>query len=227
MSQHSPGGREQVLAAIRGRLGRGAAPQRTQAVAERIAGQSRHLVPERAKQDPQRLKALFAAQLRAASAKVVEANSAADVPKVVAEYLRQANLPLAVRAGSDPFIKGLDWSAEPSLTVKTGPASPEDEVGLTRATAGVAETGTLVMASGQENPVTVNFLPETSVILLNANDLCGPYEDAFERVRAIMGRGNMPRTLNLISGPSRTADVGGRLVTGAHGPRRLCVVIVG
>jgi L-lactate dehydrogenase complex protein LldG len=37
----------------------------------------------------------------------------------------------------------------------------------------------------------------------------------------------MPRTLNLVSGPSRTADIGGRIVIGAHGPRRLMVVIVG
>jgi L-lactate dehydrogenase complex protein LldG len=37
----------------------------------------------------------------------------------------------------------------------------------------------------------------------------------------------MPRSLNLISGPSRTGDIGGRIVLGAHGPRRLCIVIVG
>jgi L-lactate utilization protein LutC len=36
----------------------------------------------------------------------------------------------------------------------------------------------------------------------------------------------MPRTLNFISGPSRTADIGGKLVVGAHGPQRLCVIIV-
>ena len=39
-------------------------------------------------------------------------------------------------------------------------------------------------------------------------------------------RGAMPRTVNLISGPSRTADIGGQLVMGAHGPRRLCVILV-
>jgi L-lactate dehydrogenase complex protein LldG len=36
----------------------------------------------------------------------------------------------------------------------------------------------------------------------------------------------MPRTVNFVSGPSRTADIGGQLVMGAHGPRRLCVILV-
>jgi L-lactate dehydrogenase complex protein LldG len=100
-------------------------------------------------------------------------------------------------------------------------------VSLSHAFGGVAETGTLVMASGAANPVTLNYMPETHIVVLNANDIVGPYEAAFDRVRAALGPGTMPRTLNLISGPSRTGDIGGRLVMGAHGPRRLCVVIVG
>jgi L-lactate dehydrogenase complex protein LldG len=97
---------------------------------------------------------------------------------------------------------------------------------LSRAVAAVAETGTLVLTSGPANPVTLNFLPETHIVVLAAEDIVGPYEAAFDRVRAAWGQGIMPRTVNLVSGPSRTADVGGRLVTGAHGPRRLCVIIV-
>ncbi|MDX2155971.1 MAG: lactate utilization protein C [Hyphomicrobiaceae bacterium] len=228
MSDAGTGRRATVLNAIRGRLGRGAAmPGRMEAVAERLARQPPHLVPERARQDRVRLKALFADQLRAVSATVVEAAGPAEVPAAIAAYLRSANLPLTVRAGGDPWLEALDWRSEPALTLASGRAQPADEVGLTKAVAGVAETGTLVMASGTDNPVTVNFLPETSIIVLRESDLVGPYEQAFDKVRAKLGRGTMPRTLNLISGPSRTADVGGRLVTGAHGPRRLCVVVVG
>jgi L-lactate dehydrogenase complex protein LldG len=221
------GRREQVLGAVRGRLGLGAGARgRSAAVAGRLAAQPAHLIPERARLDAQRLKALFAAQLRTAFATVVEVAGPADVPAAVTGYLRGANLPLSVRSGDDPWLAGLDWSREPSLTICRGRASPSDEVGLARAVAGVAETGTLVLASGPDNPVTVNFLPETSIVIVRASDLVGPYEAAFDRLRGASGRGAMPRTLNLISGPSRTADVGGRLVTGAHGPRRLCVVIV-
>lgn len=220
--------RETVLGAIRSRAGEGAAgADRRAAVTARLAGKAApHLVPERARQDERRLEALFAAQLRAANATVVEAASETDLPAVVAAYLRGQNLPLSVRAGSDPWLAGIAWSREPALRFARGRAEPSDEVGLTHAVAGVAETGTLVLVSGPDNPVTVTFLPETSIVVVRAADIVGPYEPALARIRDHYGRGLMPRTLNLVSGPSRTADVGGRLVTGAHGPRRLCVVIV-
>lgn len=228
MTDQNASRRDRVLGAVRnGVAGGGATAGRQAAVAQRLAGQSPHLIPERDRRDAAGLKALFATHLNASFATVVEAASAGDVPTVVAGYLRGQNLPLRLRAGSDPWLRGLDWGREPTLALCDGRADAGDEVGLAHAVAGVAETGTLMLASGPDNPVTNTFLPETSVIVLKASDLVGPYESAFERIRATYGRGGMPRTVNLVSGPSRTADVGGRLVTGAHGPRRLCVVIVG
>jgi L-lactate dehydrogenase complex protein LldG len=227
MSREASERRARIFTAIKGNLaGAGSAPGRAEAVERRLAGQKPHLVPERARKDRAGLKSLLAAQLTAVSATVVEAEGVAGVPAAIAGYLRSMNLPLTVRAGSDGWLASLPWAQEPALTVQEGRAQPEDEVGLTHAVAGVAETGTLVLASGPENPVTVTFLPETSIIVLAESDLVGPYEEAFEKVRGHLGRGVMPRTLNLVSGPSRTADVGGRLVTGAHGPRRLCVIVV-
>jgi L-lactate dehydrogenase complex protein LldG len=228
MSEAGDERRQKVFGAVRSRVA-GAAEDsgRRAAVAARLAGgEGPHLVPARARQDAGRLEALFMAQLRAANATVLEAADEAAVPGVVATYLRSQNLPLKMRAGADQWLGAIDWTRQPALAVTSGRAEPADEVGLTHALAGVAETGTLVLASGPDNPVTVTFLPETSIILVRAQDLVGPYEPAFDRVRERYGRGTMPRTLNLVSGPSRTADVGGRLVTGAHGPRRLCVVLV-
>ena len=86
--------------------------------------------------------------------------------------------------------------------------------------------GPLVMASGADNPVTLNFLPETHVVVVEDKALVGGYEGAWEKIRSRFGRRVMPRTVNFISGPSRTADIGGQLVMGAHGPRRLCVILV-
>ena len=51
-------------------------------------------------------------------------------------------------------------------------------------------------------------------------------EESWARLRAKYGAGNLPRTLNLISGPSRTADIEQTLIMGAHGPRRLHILIV-
>jgi L-lactate dehydrogenase complex protein LldG len=81
-----------------------------------------------------------------------------------------------------------------------------------------------VLASGAENPVTLAFVPDTHIVVMRASAIVGAYEQACALVAG--ERGLLPRTLNLISGPSRTGDIGGRIVMGAHGPRRLAVILV-
>ena len=200
---------------------------RQKVVDGRIAARFRHPTPARVagKSHDEHL-ALFKQHMTGQSATVLEAATAADVPSLVAGYLRQNNLPARLSVGEDAYLAALPWDKELSLERKSGRAQPSDEVGLSHASAAVAETGTLVMASGADNPVTLNFLPETHIVVLEAKDVVGPYEDAWMKIRARFGDRAMPRTVNMISGPSRTGDIGGRLVMGAHGPRRMCVVIV-
>ena len=221
-------GRRTMLGRIRRGLDDGKSiTARQEIVNRRLGSQAPHLIPERARKDAAGLQALFIQHLEGQTATVLRVAGTAGIPAAIAGYLRGQNLPLRLRMGGDERLLALPWSNEPALSCERGPAQPGDEVGLAHALAGVAETGTLVMASGPANPVTLNYLPETHVVVLQAADIAGPYEAAFEHVRAQLGRGTMPRTLNFISGPSRTADIGGRLVVGAHGPRRLCVIIVG
>jgi len=199
---------------------------RPAAVAERLKQRPRALIPERAKAEGRARTELFASFLKAQSATVLELASAAEIPSAVIGFLRLANLPARVRTGADPFLATLPWDTEPALEHRTGRAEPSDEVGLTHAAAAVAETGTMLMLSGPDNPVTLNFLPETHIVVVEEKSIAGCYEDAWEMIRARLGEGVMPRTVNMVSGPSRTADIGGRVVTGAHGPRRMCVLIV-
>ncbi len=227
MSETSSGARTQILARIRSGLSVASDDSvRRTAVAARLKSTKPHLIPERVTKPGTNLPKLLGAFLEGQSATVIRVATAADVPSIIAGFLRSSNLPQRVRVGDDPFLAGLDWSKEPALERRPGRAGAEDEVGLSHAIVAVAETGTLVLASGAENPVTLNFLPETHIVVLTAKDIMGPYETAFERIRDAFGRGIMPRTLNLISGPSRTGDIGGKLVMGAHGPRRMCVIVV-
>lgn len=194
---------------------------------QRITGRERHPIPERVSgKSAEALQALFRKHLETASATVITAANADDIPELVSDYLRQHNLPQQIRHGADDALSKINWSQAPTLEVMTGAADRNDAVGLSRATAAVAETGTLVLASGPDNPVTLNFLPETHIVVVDQNAIVGPYEDAFGRVRDRFGDGQMPRTVNMVSGPSRTGDIGGRIVMGAHGPRRMMVVIV-
>jgi L-lactate dehydrogenase complex protein LldG len=220
--------RDIIFKKIRAGLDSSANDGKRRASAEaRIKAEFRHPIPERVagKTHAQHL-TLMRGFLEGQGATVLDAASRDDIPGLVAKYLRDTNLPAQVRFGDDALLSGLPWSKEASVTLTKGRAEASDEVGLSHAAACVAETGTLVMASGPDNPVTINFLPENHIVVVETKDVLGPYEDAWAKIRARFGKGVMPRTVNMISGPSRTGDIGGRLVMGAHGPRRLCVIVV-
>lgn len=188
--------RHQMLDRIRTQLNDGTPISgRKAAVAQRLGEQAPHLVPARAKQDAAGLRAMFETYLKGQTAAVVAVETMDRVPGAIAHYLRSQNLPLRVRMGADGELSALPWSTEPALTIDRGAAVGSDEVGLSRAVAGVAETGTLVMASGAANPVTLNYVPETHVVVLKGSEIRGNYEAAFDDVRARFGRGVMPRTL--------------------------------
>jgi L-lactate dehydrogenase complex protein LldG len=193
----------------------------------RIAARARHLTPARALLPQAELRAQFQGYLERGHATVINCATLDALPAAIAAYLRGHNRPLKVRMGADRRLKDLPWATTPALTIEHGRADPAVEVSLSYAVAGAAETGTLVLTSGPDNPVTLNYLPETHMVVLDADTLVGPYEDTFAIVRAKLGIGVMPRTMNLISGPSRTSDIGGKTVMGAHGPRHLAVFIVG
>jgi L-lactate dehydrogenase complex protein LldG len=94
---------------------------------------------------------------------------------------------------------------------------------LSRASMGIAETGTVVLASSVQQPTLASFLPDYSIVILDEKDIVPYMEDALLRTQK-SDRG-MPRALNLISGPSKTADIEQTLVYGAHGPIQLHVII--
>jgi len=218
--------RAAILSKIRTALGADAEVRRQQVVAARRADPPRHPIPARCVGPAPELLAAFKAHLAAQGADLITVTEAAQIPSAVAGYLRARHLPLDVRMGSDPSLAALPWGDAPELAREVGAARPDDGAGLSRAVAGVAETGTLLLASGADNPVTLAFVPDTHLIVVQAAKIVGAYEDAIALLKAELGGAALPRTLNLVSGASRTGDIGGRIVMGAHGPRRLAVIIV-
>jgi L-lactate dehydrogenase complex protein LldG len=205
---------------------RGDEPGRRGLVQSRLRSPQPNLIPERALRPRGELIKLFQTMLEKAGAKVSRVRAHKGLPEAIAIQLRENGLPPRVRIGTDPMFGAL--MADPNgLEILQGPAQADDPVGLSHAAAGAAETGTLFLASGPENPSTLNFLPETHQIVILANDIAGSYEEGWAKLRSIYGAGNMPRTVNLISGPSRTADIEQTIIMGAHGPRNLLVLIAG
>lgn len=224
-----PAKRDAILARMRQSLSVGADDDvRRKAVADRIKAHKPNLVPARGQVPHNKQVELFREQAEAVQSTVVNVAKAADVPLAVADYLRSQNLPQTVRHGDDPLICKLPWQKKtPTLELNKGIADPKDEVSLSHATAGVAETGTLVLTSGSDNPTTLNFLPENHIVVIKANEICGSYEDVWAHLRKRNGERTLPRTVNMVTGPSRTGDIEQRIELGAHGPRRLHIIIVG
>jgi L-lactate dehydrogenase complex protein LldG len=191
---------------------------------ERVSAHRRNLVPARAAalDDPSRVD-LFVAMAEEVQATVARVASPAAVPEEVARYLAAENLPAELILAPDPSLDQMPWSERPLLRIRRGRAEASDAVSLTPCNAAIAETGTLMLSSGAATPTTLNFLPDTHIVVVHGNQVVATYEDGWDRLRS---GGMMPRAINFITGPSRTGDIEQRIELGAHGPRRLHIILV-
>lgn len=173
------------------------------------------------------LKARFCAEARRLFSTVAEVASITDVPKAAAAYLTEHKLPM--QAVCWPEFTALDWAAQ-GIAIEARPAREPDLVGITGAFCAIAETGTLMTLSGKDTPPVTSLLPETHIAVLRITQIVPAMEEAWQRLRYTYGqdgsKGFMPRAVNFISGPSRTADIEQTLTLGAHGPYRLHVILV-
>jgi L-lactate dehydrogenase complex protein LldG len=216
--------RAAVLGRLRRALGRGRdASALRRAIRQQLSEPHANLIPARADLDHYGKIRLFTDQAEAVQTAVRRVDRYRDLPRVVIDYLRLHNLPPRLAMARDPLLADADWQGT-LLEIHNGPAADEDLVGLTVAFAGIAETGTLMLLSGPQTPTTLAFLPETSLIVLPTERILRAYEDGFALLRE--ERGALPRSINFITGPSRSGDIEQTLQLGAHGPRRLCVLLV-
>lgn len=225
-------GRAAVLGAVKRALGgAGDDAARQKAVDDRLAASARNLIPARGQVEDGAAVDAFQSEAERIHATVSRVGTLDDVPKAVADYLASQNHPARIRLTPDPWLQSAPWASETALSVDTGKADGADTAGVSHAFGGVAETGSLVFLSGPENPTTVNFLPVTHIAIVRAADISGSYEDAWTRLRAereeVSDTGTfMPRTVNWITGPSRTADIELTLFLGVHGPKDLHIIVV-
>ena len=218
--------RAQILNGIRRSLRRGelAGPAR-EAVETRLATPPRGPSVARA-QVPQPQKVALFCQWAEANNATVARVAPGEVPGAVSAYLMRNNLPADAAMAPSPLLDRYDWASQKMLALRRGRGEGSDQVSITGAFAGIAETGTLVMVSGPDHPVSLNLLPDTHVVVLRELDIVADYEDIWTRLRERYGKNAMPRTVNTITGPSRTGDIEQAMELGAHGPRRMHIVVV-
>lgn len=162
----------------------------------------------------------FIEKHEALSGTVERIGSWGEMPAAVIRFIDIHQLPPQVVI-SGGFPKEAHWPA--SIEVEEREARGDDTTAVTGALAGVAETGTLVMASSKRTPSTLNYLPEYHIVVLLEKSIVTHLE---EGLRHPSLKGSSPRAISLITGASRTGDVEQTILLGAHGPRHLHVVVI-
>jgi L-lactate dehydrogenase complex protein LldG len=216
--------REAVLGAVRRGLHRGPLPpERAAELTAALAAHPRRPIPARTDVPHAEQVAMLERYIVREFGTVARIAGLSDVPGAVADYLAAQNIPPEFVVAPHPELREIPWGDRPLLTWREGRAEAGDAVSVQHCFAGVAETGTLVFPSGPERPTTLNLLAETEIAILRASRVVGPYEDVWDMLRA---QGDMPRNVMLVTGPSRSADIEQTLELGAHGPRRLHVLLI-
>ena len=206
--------REEILAAVR----RGIAPRKVEAPGIPLPSP----VPPPAAVE-QQIQA-FTAGATAAAATVVRVRTVADVPAAVHDFLVTQELPARIIVGGT--AARIPFGNESRLQISNARMADDGDTLVTGCVAAIAEFGAVALASGPGHAAESAFLAATLIVVVQAGQLVESLEDVWCRLRESAVGGVAPRMVNIILGPSRTADLGVPSRLGAHGPRRVHIVLV-
>jgi L-lactate dehydrogenase complex protein LldG len=182
------------------------------------------LAAERARPelDESDLVALFSQSFPQQQGEVHPLASMSSLPAFVGTLVTE---PTPLVMDDDPELAALDWEAQPLLYRREWKDVRDGGIGVSRGLCAVAETGTVVCASGPGSPASIIYLANQHVVVVRRRELVRFLDDAWALLRDRFGH-DQPRGVFLLSGPSCTADVGGIITFGVHGPLRLHAVLV-
>jgi L-lactate dehydrogenase complex protein LldG len=135
---------------------------------------------------------------------------------------------LATHAGelNDRIAKKLPDTLE-ILRIEAGydrDALEASDAGLTECECLVAQTGSVCVTALSSGGRTLSVLPPHHIVVARRAQLVADLTSAYELL-AQKYAANYPSFMSFITGPSRTGDIERILVLGAHGPKRLSVVV--
>jgi L-lactate dehydrogenase complex protein LldG len=163
----------------------------------------------------------FATKARASAADVYEIARLEDAPEAIWSILTSKQAEPRLHFLPSCPVAGLPWQRAPGLSLTSErPSGMETAVSI--ADFGIAETGTVVFFSSERSAASWHFLPGREIVLVRRDTIVPRLENVIE---TLSSRRDMPATVNLVTGPSRTADIEQTIERGAHGPRELCVII--
>jgi L-lactate utilization protein LutC len=167
----------------------------------------------------------FMALAREEAATAERVSGLDQVPAAAGRYLSERGLAPRLKITGLSGIDAAAWDAAPGIERESGPIAADGDTVLTGCYGGVAEAGALVMVSSPDHPPEANFLAATHIVIVAADRLVDTFEGLWSRLRDDYP-GELPRAINFIVGPSRTADLGVPSKLGAHGPARVHIIVV-
>ncbi|MFZ7239672.1 LutC/YkgG family protein [Avibacterium avium] len=186
--------------------------------------------------DPQALCQTFIESAKAMMVDVIETNEAEAKSAVLSacekygggpiiltgdERLEQLGITQDVQANYDADI-WLPQNGEENLK-----HAEQANIGINYAEYGLAESGGVVLFSGKDKGRSVSLLPEKSIVVVRKS-LVLPRVAQLAKIlhdKAVLGE-RMPSCVNIISGPSSTADIELVKVVGVHGPTTKAYVVI-
>lgn len=162
----------------------------------------------------------FMTKLQQSGASFSRISATDDIVNEIVKFVEQHELDGPLVSAATPSLKNITWPGE--LSVEYRAAQAGDQIVLSEAFCAVAETGSVVLRSGIVTPTTLNFLPEYFICLVQTKNIVNWMEDVWTLLRS---DSSMPRAVNFVTGPSRTADVEQQIQMGAHGPRHVHILV--
>jgi L-lactate dehydrogenase complex protein LldG len=174
------------------------------------------------------LAARFTTSLTNVNGEVIQAPSLDEALDRLGELLQSIEAQRAVvncEPPFDTFDLSTRWPDVEWFTVGRTPGDLRSfcstaDVGLSGAAAALAETGSVIVTSGPGQSRLATLLPPVHIAFVPTFCLTA---DIFTWTAA--RQGPLPASLNLISGPSKTADIEQTMAIGVHGPKRFIVLL--
>lgn len=102
----------------------------------------------------------------------------------------------------------------------------EAAIGITTADYALADTGSLVIVSGEEQHRLISLLPPAHICFLDPARILPSLSQLLERMSdRFSSTAGGPKSITCITGPSRTADIEQEITMGVHGPKSLRVFL--
>ena len=176
----------------------------------------------------------FATEFEAVANPVLQPSSIDDIREYILNMAAKwKEYPVAISDGLPVEVAG--WLMEegfdvisPSIDGDNRDAIARCGIGITGCDWAIAETGSIVLRSGPGHPRLHSLLPETHLALIPENNILPHISSLGPELESVFKQEESPSAscVNIITGPSRSADIALTLIKGVHGPRDVFAIIV-